>query len=150
MSLAVIALSTFIILSAGASIYGGIAEKSAADDQAALLEEQARIQQEETGAEASRKGEQRRKFIAQQKVSFLANGIGLAGTGLVVLQDTYDQFEQEISAIKRSGSAQAKLLDRQAPITKKSGKAKLISGVIGGGTSIAGGVFAGKATGVLK
>ena len=143
MSLAVIALTAATVLSAGASIYGGIASKNAADDQAALLEEQARIQREETEAEANRKAEERRKFIASQKVAFLANGIGLAGTPLVVLEDTYKQYEEEISAIRRSGNAQAGLLERQAKTTKKSGKAELISGVLNAGTSIASGAFKG-------
>lgn len=149
MSLGVIALAAFTALSVGSQIFGGFAEKDAADDQAALLEEQARIEREEAAAEADRKGEERRKFIAKQKVAFLANGIGLAGTPLVVLEDTYNQFEQEIQSIKKSGSAKAGLLEKEAKIKKKSGKAKLIGGVLGGATTIAGNVFKGKAAGVI-
>jgi hypothetical protein len=137
-------LISAVVLSAGAQVFGAVSEKRAADDQAELIDQQAQIEQQETAAEAERKGEERRKFIAQQKVAFLANGIGLAGTPLVVLEDTFQQFEKEISSIKRSGRAKAGLLTKQADITRKTGKAKLISGVLGAGTTIAAGAFQGK------
>ena len=144
MSLAVFALAATTALSVGAQIFSGVSQKQAADDQAGLIQEQARIQREETGAEVGRRTEERNRFIAKQKVAFLASGVGLAGTPLIVLEESFKQFNVEIAAIKRSGSAKAKLLERQAGITKRTGRAALISGVLGAGTTIAGSVFKGK------
>ena len=149
MSLSSIALIASTALSVGASIFGGVSEKRASDDQAELLQEQARLEREQAETEAQRKEEERTKFIAKQKVAFLANGVGLAGTPLVVLEDSFQQFNKEIASIRRSGTAQAKFLEKEADIKKRSGKAALISGVIGAGSSIAGNIFKGKTTGVF-
>ena len=143
MSSAIFALAAATAFSVGAQIFSGASQKQAADDQASLIQEQARIQREETGAEVTRRTEERNRFIAKQKVAFLASGIGLAGSSIIVLEDSFKQFNIEIAAIKRSGSAQARLLERQAEVTKKTGRAALIGGVIGAGTTIAGNVFKG-------
>jgi len=139
MSLAVIAIvaSATAALSVGSQIYSGVSQKNAADDSASLLQEQARIEREETGAEVERRSEERNKFIARQKVAFLANGVGLAGTPLIVLEDSFNQFNTEIASVKRAGAARAGLLDREAKIKKKSGRAAMIGGVIGAGSTIA-------------
>lgn len=142
-------LTIATVVSAGSQVFGGFSEKKAAEEQADLLREQARIQEEETAAEAQRKSQERDKFIAKQKVAFLANGVGLAGTGVVVLQDTFNEFGKEIDAIKRSGASKARLLNKEADIKEKSGRASLISGVLGGGSTIAGNIYSGKTQGIF-
>lgn len=149
MSAAVFALVATTALSVGAQIFSGVSQKKAADDSASLIQEQARIEREETGDEVERRTEERNSFIAKQKVAFLANGIGLAGTPLVVLEGSFTQFNKEIASVKKSGAAKANLLDREAEIKKKSGKAALIGGVLGAGTTIAGNAFKGKEAGVF-
>lgn len=119
---------TMAAVSMGSSIMGGIQQKEAAEEQADLMREQAALARSEAESEAVRKGEERDKFIAQQKVSFLANGIGLGGSSFGVMEDTFNQFQQEIDAIRRSGAAQEKFTNRQADLTKKSGRAAMFGG----------------------
>jgi hypothetical protein len=144
-----IALVATTVLSVGAQVFSGISQKKEADDRAEIIQDQARIEREETEAEVGRRTEERNRFIAKQKVAFLASGVGLAGTPLIVLEDTFKQFNTEISAIKRTGAAKAGLLEKEAGITKKSGKAALISGVLGAGSTVGGNIFKGKAAGVF-
>ena len=137
------------ILGAGASLYQGYAANEAAKDQADLMRDQARLAQEEADVEASRKEEERRKFIAQQKVAYLANGVGLSGSPLVVMEDTYKQFQQEIDAIRKSGVAQRGFMEREASIKEKSGRAQLVSGALGAAASLGGGYTKGKTNNIF-
>lgn len=141
---AVGALAIFTGLSVVSQVYGGQQAQRSANEQASLLREQAQIERNEAEREAQRKEEERQKFIAKQKVAYLANGIGLQGTAGLVLEDTYDQFTQEINAVRKSGSAQARLLEKEASIKQKTGRASLISGVLGGASTIAGSYYTGK------
>ncbi len=139
-----LALIVTTALSAGASIFGGVSKQREAAAQSEQLQRQAEIEREETKEEIERKTEERTKFIARQKVAFLASGIGLAGSSLIVLEDTFQQFNKEIASVQRSGAAKAGLLDKEAKIRKKSGKASLIGGVLGAGSTIAGNIFKAK------
>lgn len=137
------------VASAGSSIYSGFAQKSAMDDQASQLNEQARIAKLEAQEEAKRKDEERTKFIARQKVAFLANGIGLAGTPLAVLSDTYGEFQKEIDAIRRSGNARSNYLQTEARIKEKTGRAALVGGVLDSIGTAGGNYATGKALGIM-
>jgi len=127
----------------GSKIYGGVQAKKTAEQQAQLNEAQARLVASEATTEANRKAEEQRKFVAQQKMAFLASGVGLAGSPALVLEDSFQQFQQEINAIRRSGAARAEFLNKEADISRSTGRASLISGVLDGITSGAGvyGVF---------
>jgi len=137
-------LVTATALSAGASIIGGIESKKAGDKQAALFNEQAKTAQREAELEAQRKEQERTRFIAKQKVAFLANGIGLSGSPLAVFQNTFNEFQKEIDAIRRSGSSQSRFLRAKGSIAESSGRASLTSGFLNAGTTVAGNAFLGK------
>lgn len=140
------ALAAFTAISAGSQIYGGAQERKAANQQAALLRDQAALEREEAATEAARRDEERRKLIAKQKVAYLANGVGLPGTAGIVFEDTFNQIQQEIDASLKSANARAGLLEREAKIKKSSGKASMISGVLGAASTIGGNYYKGKTT----
>ena len=121
-----------ILLSALGPIYTGIQQNKIAQERAGQYEVQANLAKQESEANARLKEEERTRFIARQKVAFLANGIGIAGTGSVVLEDTFNQFQLEIDAIRRSGVAQSNFLTTEASIQKKTGRSQLVSGYITG------------------
>lgn len=117
---------------AGSQIAGGISASDAANQQASLQEEQAKIALDESNQQATQKATERRKFLAEQRMAYVANGVSLAGTPGIVENDTFNEFQQEIDALRKSGAAQYGYAMKQAAVTKASGRAQLISGILSG------------------
>lgn len=113
-------------------IYSGVSANQAAKEKADMQEEQARIALSESEREATQKADERRRFLASQRMAYLASGVSLAGTPGIVQGDTFNEFQQEIDAIRKSGVAQYGLGMREAASTKSTGRASLISGVLTG------------------
>jgi len=126
------AMAVGLGLGAAASIYAGIQQKKEADIQA-------NIAREESIAEAKKKGEEAEKFMESQELSYLKSGVMLEGSPLMVLADTSRKSLEEQRSIRRAGSAKAETL-------KRTGRAALISGLLGGGAGIAKGYAASTAT----
>ncbi len=125
-------LSTLLLVAgaaaAGGQIAGGMAANSAAKQQAGLQQEQARIALDEANRNAELKADERRRFLARQRMAYSANGVSLTGTPGIVQEDTFKQFQMEIDALRNSGVAEFGLGMKQAAITKTTGRAQLISG----------------------
>jgi flagellar biosynthesis component FlhA len=117
---------------AGGQIMAGVSANQSAKEQATQQEEQGRIAQEEANRQADQKTEERRKFLAEQRMAYLANGVSLSGTPGIVQQDTWDQFTQEIDALRKSGAAKLGYYQTEANITKNTGRAQLTSGFMSG------------------
>lgn len=129
-----------VVFTAGAQVYQGVQENKAAKAQTEQLRKQAAIAEQEAQRAATVKAEERRKFIAQQKVAFLNNGISLEGSAQAVFEDTNRMFQEEIDAIIRSGAADAAYLRDEANIKASSGRAALTTGVLKSiGTAVSGG-----------
>ena len=117
---------------AGGQIAGGMAANDAAKQQAGLQEEQARIALDESNRAAEQKGVERRRFLAEQRMAYLANGVDLSGTPGIVQGDTFKEFQMEIDALRKSGVAQFSLGMKEAAITRSTGRAQLLSGILSG------------------
>ena len=141
-----ILLATTMAVSAGSAIYSGQQQKKAADSQADSLRRQAEVTKQESEISAQRKEKDRTRFLAEQKMAYLANGIGLAGTPQAVFTETFEEFQQEIDAIRRSGTAQANYYEGEANTRKSQGRAALVSGYLGAGESLLSGYTYGKTT----
>ena len=118
-----------------------ISANKAAQSQAGLQEEQARIALSESERTATQKSTERRKFLAEQRMAYLASGVSLAGTPGIVGGETFKEFQMEIDAIRKSGVAQFSLGLKQAAITKSTGRAQLISGFLQGIGSVGTGLY---------
>ena len=129
-------LLTATIAAGAGQIYSGISANQAASEKAGLQEEQARIALSESEREVEQKSVERRKFLAQQRMSYLASGVSLSGTPGIVQGDTFKEFQQEIDALRKSGVAQYGLGLREAAGTRSSGRASLISGIMSGAGTI--------------
>lgn len=138
-------MAVMAVVSAVSSIAGGVSKQAAAQKEAQALENQAILSERESQDDAQIKATYVRKFAANQKSAFLKNGVTLAGSPLMVLDDTYDSGQQEVNAVIRSGAARAQLLRDQAGIRKSEGRSALISGIGSGVSSIAS--YAGSAQG---
>lgn len=119
---------------AAGTIYSGMEAKKQGEEQQRLYEEQARIQQEETATAISQKSDERRRLLATQRMAYLANGVELTGTPLVVGEDTFNEYQKEIDAMKRSGSAKVSLLNKQGSMAATSGRTQLISSLFSAGS----------------
>lgn len=125
------AFIAFSVVSAGAKIIQGVQQNKAAKAEAAAQEEQGRIQAAEAQAEAQRVANDRRKFRKKQKAAFLKNGITLAGSPLLVLEETRRESQEEVDAIVRRGNAQSRLAFQRASITRAKGRSALLGGIGG-------------------
>lgn len=147
-----VTMTIAVVAMAGSSIYSGIQADKAAKKQASAIEEQARITREESEVAAGQKETERRKFLAEQRMAYLASGVSLEGTPLLVGDETFKEFQLEIDSIRRSGSAQASYLETEASTTRSTGRAQLVAGVLEGvGTAALGaykaGAFSGSSAG---
>ncbi len=116
------------VISTVASVFKGFAAKRAADREAEALQDQASLQREETGREAARVKDERRKFLAKQSLAFVKGGVTLEGSPLLVLEETQTESEKEVQALKTRGAAQFALGTQKAGRAKSIGRSKLIGG----------------------
>lgn len=116
----------------GSQVFQGYSANQEAKRTAGLQEDQARIALEDANTQADLKAKERAKFLAEQRMAYSANGISLSGTPLDVADSTYSDFQQEIDALRKSGVAQLRAGMMQAYNTKQSGRASMISGILGG------------------
>ena len=127
--MAEIALIVGSLAAAGGQIYSGISANRSAQSQASLQEEQARIAKDEANVAAEQKSTERRKFLAEQRMAYLASGVSLLGTPGIVEEDTFKEFQMEIDSLRKSGVAQYRLGLMEAENTKATGRAQLTSGL---------------------
>lgn len=120
------------LAAAGGQIAGGIAANKSANQTAKLQEEQAKIALDEANVAADQKAVEQRKFLAEQRMAYLANGVTLVGTPGIVQSDTFSEFQMEIDAIRKSGAAKFRLGLMEAANTKSTGRAQLLSGIFSG------------------
>jgi len=120
------AAATAAVVSAGASIYGGIQARKQAKKEAALINEDAQHQ-------ANQHAKDVEKFRKRQKVAFLSSGVSLEGSPLLVLEETRKEGEEEVARIRRGGQI-------RSDIRQQQGRDAFVSGVLGGISSLAGGV----------
>ena len=121
-------------------ISSGVASNQAAQVQANLQEEQAQIALSESEQEVTQKATERRKFLAEQRMAYSANGVSLAGTPGIVQGETFKEFQMEIDALRKSGAAQFSLGRKQAAATRKTGRAQMTAGILEGVGSVGLGV----------
>lgn len=120
------ALIAATVISAGSSIYSGIQQNKEAKKQARLAQEQADLtaQQEEANA---------KRYRNRQVVAYLKSGVAVdTGSPLLAMQETLDTAATNARNIRATGAAQASIL-------KKQGRNALVSGLIEGTSSVAGG-----------
>jgi hypothetical protein len=124
---------TIMAVAMGAGqIYQGMEANKAAKAQASQIEEQAQVARAESDRAAEQKSVERRRFLAEQRMAYLASGVSLEGTPMIVQGDTWNEFQQEIEAIRRSGAAQYGFAMQEATTARNTGRAQLVSGLLSG------------------
>ncbi len=120
------------------SIYQGYSESKAADEEAEDLRIQAQIQRDEADTEAKRLDVKNKKFLQRQSLMFLKGGVSLAGSPMLVLQETRTESAKESAAVRKRGAALYDLGMSKADRVASAGRASFIGGIFnafGSGTS---------------
>ena len=133
-------------LSAVSSILGGAQSYAAGGDQAALALSQASLR----GVEAERVAQREAKFAQEealdterrQKLAYMASGVTLEGSPLLVMEETRQRGIDNVDEILKSGQAasQAAAMEGriQASTYKASGRQKFVSGITSAAGSFGG------------
>ncbi len=139
MSIAAVLTGISIATTIGGHIFGGISADKAAREESRALKDEAALARQEDLEEAARLDKEHRKFLALQSVMFLKGGVTLAGSPLLVLEETREEKERQVEAQKSRAEARYNLGRARADIVSNAGRARLIGGfmgAIGSGTSM--------------
>jgi len=125
------------VVSAGASIAGGVSANKEAKRQAATAEAEANMRAEETARmgvrEANAVGIEAESTRRRQKLAYLKSGVDLSGSPLMVMEATrrngLDNVEETLRASSYGAAAQIQEGRSQARALKSSGRQALISGI---------------------
>ncbi len=117
-----------IATTVGGHIFSGIAGNIAAQDEAKDLKRQAALERQEGLEEAARLEKEHRKFLAKQSLMYLKGGVTLAGSPLLVLEETREEKNKQVAAQKRRAEALYRLGRGKAKRVSNAGRAGLIGG----------------------
>ena len=114
----------------------GKAEDKAQKRNAAIQMQQAANERKAALYQAEQISEEGQKLKARQNVLFSKAGVGLAGTPLLVIQDTQKAVEQDIRMSILGGTQRAGYYEAGAGLSLLRGKSAMKAGVIGAGGSL--------------
>lgn len=124
------------LIGAAGSVSAGAAAKKAASKSSALQELQGRLAAQEAEAQALRTSKEAAKFRDRQILAYAKSGVTMAGSPLLILEDTIKQGDEEAAAIRKRGYATETLYSQEAQITRSTGRAQYISGITGAAGSL--------------
>lgn len=129
-------LALGVTLGAIGKIYSGTSAMNAANQSAADLRAEGEILFNESLRTASIIVEEGEKFAAAQSLQYIGSGVELAGSALVTIAQTKKYAATEAEAVKAKGEAQRGLALTGARRGQSQGRASLVSGIIGGASSL--------------
>ena len=137
-------MTALAIAAAGASIYGGIQGQKAGEKQADTAMSQAADRATETARVTERQTVLEKRNIKdtmdRQKLNYLASGVTLEGSPLLMMEQTRQYGAENIDEIQKAGAAgsAAQLAEGRATAdaAKASGRQALIQGIVGGAGSL--------------
>lgn len=139
------------LMSAAGSLQQGKEEQATLDYNADVMRQGAQATREKAEFDETMHREKVRKLLSSQRAAYGAAGVDMAGSPLLVLEDTAAQGELEAKTIKHGGEVEASQKLNQAEIYETQGKNarsasiwKAGTSLLSGGASVAGMNFAGK------
>ncbi len=123
---------TSIAAVVGGSLYAGYSAHKAAQQEADALEGQASLERAELQEESRRQSIQDRKFLAKQGLMFVKGGVSLAGSPMLVLEETAEEAAKQKTARTNQLNARYNFGVSKAQRVESSGRSKLIGGIFGG------------------
>jgi hypothetical protein len=133
-------------VSAAAAVKGGLEAKEASEEQAELATKQAGARAAETRRLKERQVKLEQREIEdiekRQKLAFLASGVTLDGSPLLVMEETRRRGAENIEEIEKAGTAGelAQIAEGRATAkaARASGRQALISGIASGARQVSG------------
>lgn len=117
-------------------VVGNVMSVNSAGMESNATMQEGELAYQEALLEADRTAEQGRQFQAEQKMKYVMSGVMLAGSPIMVLDDTANKVQDEINAIKQRGEAQRAVAYARAGITKSEGRTGFLSGLVNTGTNM--------------
>lgn len=131
-------------ISAVGSISSGIAQKNAADYNAALSERDAKQAELAAAVDAANQRREGARMIAAQRAGFAASGVKLTGSALEVLSTSAETAELDALNIEYAGKEKATASRADAAASRFQGQAAETAGYFGAAaTALGGGARAG-------
>lgn len=127
-------------LGAVGQVAQGMAANSAAKANAKAMKQQAFLERESGAYQANRQRDQLNRLTGRQINNLAANGMGMDGSAVDVIQDSRREGELDIAATLFGANIRSNNLETQAQITKAQGRSAMIGGIIGGVNSLVGGL----------
>ena len=129
-------LLIFAGLSALAKVYSGYSKNKSLREEGMLQEEQGAIFYKESLRDANIIRHEGQVFLQKQSLQYLSSGVELGGSALITLKQTELYAEEAAKTTERRGKAGYDLAKRKNEIAGNEGTASLISGFLGGATSV--------------
>lgn len=129
-------LAALAVAGAANSIYQGVSANQSAKGEASLMRQQGELERAESYREAARLRDEGYRFKQVQMMAYISSGVEIQGTPLLVMGETSSMAEYEAKAEESRGDAALSLASANAKIRKREGRAELISGIVGAGTSL--------------
>lgn len=122
-------VGALLAVAIGASVTQGVLANQAARAQSKALEDEGDLLRQESEVEARRLREQTRKNEARQRLSFLKNGVSVAGSPSLVLQETLTEGEDVARSVEGRGRNLRERSRAQAGVSRGQGRSALVSGL---------------------
>lgn len=142
------------MMAAGTAInaYGaysaGKAKQAAYNYDAAVAEQNATMAKDQAAFEADRQESKTRRFVAGQRVSYLANGVTLSGSAMDILADSTIQGEMDRLSILYGGEVDAVNYRNDAARSRFAGKQEAKAGMFNAAGSLLSGAGSAYGTGI--
>lgn len=136
-------------MSALAGVAGGFAGRSAANNEADMLNAQADLALKEARRDAILKKREVSSFKESQAQKYNASGVLIEGSPMAVLSNTVRKGNEEIKAIMDRGEAMSNLYRMRARQTQNAGKAGLFSSFLTAGSGLANSFITGRKLGLF-
>ncbi len=124
---------TAVQLAGVATQFGsGFASLGASRSEASSLEAQSQLARQEAAAEARSRTLEVQKFRERQAGQYMMSGVALAGSPLLVLEETRRLGQEEVDSIVSRGDAISNIYKARAQQTRASGRMRFLGSLVEG------------------
>jgi len=124
------------ILGAAGSVASGIAQSNAANYNAEVAQQQAKVATEQSAVQASNANEKTRQAMAAAQAGMLENGTSLAGSNSNLLDEMSAQGKLDMMTAVYSGEVRATGSRNDAALYQNQASNSLLGGMMGAGSKL--------------
>ncbi len=123
-------------LNAAGSIASGIGQRNAARENEKIQEQNQILALQATSDKLRERRRRIGKDFAKQKTQFLSSGVELEGSPLLVLEETIELGEQDLTAIRIAGGVQSETARLKGKAARTAGETALFSSLLTAGNTL--------------